>query len=89
MSMRCLLSYGHDKDKSTVAQLLQEECGNFYRTQVYVGSDLWVRVSKTPTPFADFTDKTLVDEDTNSIPTDNADRAIQGNVAMQATQPGG
>ena len=25
---------------------------------------------------------TLADEDTNSIPTDNANRAIQGNVAM-------
>ena len=34
-------------------------------------------------PFADLTDVTLADEDTNSIPTDNANRAIQGNVAMQ------
>ena len=41
------------------------------------------------TPFADLTDVTLADEDTNSIPTDNADRAFQGNVAMQVTQPGG
>ena len=32
---------------------------------------------------------TLADEDTNSILTDNANRAIQGNVAMQVTQPGG
>ena len=32
---------------------------------------------------------TLADEDTNSIPTDNANRAIQGNVATQVTQPGG
>ena len=32
---------------------------------------------------------TLADEDTNSILTDNADRAIQGNVAMEVTQPGG
>ena len=30
----------------------------------------------------DLTDVTLADEDTNSIPTDNANRAIQGNVAM-------
>ena len=29
---------------------------------------------------------TLADEDTNSILTDNANRAIQGNVAMQVTQ---
>ena len=32
---------------------------------------------------------TLADEDTNSILTDNTNRAIQGNVAMQVTQPGG
>ena len=32
---------------------------------------------------------TLADEDTNSILTDNANRAFQGNVAMQVTQPGG
>ena len=32
---------------------------------------------------------TLADEDTNSILTDNANRAIQCNVAMQVTQPGG
>ena len=33
--------------------------------------------------FADFSDVTLADEDTNSILTDNAKRAIQGNEAMQ------
>ena len=32
------------------------------------------------------TDVTLADEDTNSILADNANRAIQGNVAMQVTQ---
>ena len=32
---------------------------------------------------------TLTDEDTNSILTDNTNRAIQGNAAMQVTQPGG
>ena len=30
--------------------------------------------------------ETLADEDTSSILTDNANRAIQGNVAMQVTQ---
>ena len=43
----------------------------------------------TPRHFVDLTDVTLADEDTNSILTDNADRAIQRNVAMQVTQPGG
>ena len=32
---------------------------------------------------------TLADEDTNSILTDNANRAFQGNVATRVTQPGG
>ena len=35
------------------------------------------------------TDVTLADEDTNSIPTDNVNRAIQGNVAMHVPQPRG
>ena len=43
----------------------------------------------TPRRFADLPDATLADEDTNSILTDNANRAIQGNMAMQVTQPGG
>ena len=43
----------------------------------------------TPRPCVDLTDVTLADEDTNSILTDNANRAIQGDVAMQVTQPGG
>ena len=33
--------------------------------------------------FWHLTDVTLADEDTNSIPTDNANRAIQDNVALQ------
>ena len=35
--------------------------------------------------FADLTYVTLADEDTNSIPNDNVNKAIQGNVAMQVT----
>ena len=61
-----------------------------------LGSDLWVRFSETKyvfmyvcIPFADLTDVTLADEDTNSMLTDNANRAIQGNVAMQVMLPGG
>ena len=48
-----------------------------------------VRPSVTETPFADLTDVTLADEDTKSILTDNVNRAIQGNVAMEVMQPGG
>ena len=63
---------------------------NFYRTQVSLvrsmGSSLsnWLTVR-----FADLTDVTLADEDTNSILTDNANRAFQRNVAKQVTQAGG
>ena len=42
----------------------------------------------SPRRFADLTDVTLVDEDTNSIPTNNANRTIQDNVAMPVTKPG-
>ena len=44
--------------------------------------------SLRPTPFADLTDVTLVDEDTNSILTNNTNRTIQDNVAMPVTNPG-
>ena len=53
-----------------------------------LGSDLWVRLSLSPSVrevVADLTDVTLVDEDTKSILTDNANRAIQGNQAMHVT----
>ena len=47
-------------------------------------------LKQTKRPFADLTDVTLADEDTKLVlPTDNANRAIQGNVATQVTQPGG
>ena len=41
--------------------------------------------------YADLTDVTLADEDTNSILNDNAKRAIQGNVMqhLQVSQPDG
>ena len=42
-------------------------------------------MSVRPSLVADLTDVT--DEDTNSILTDNANRAIQGNVAMHVTNP--
>ena len=38
---------------------------------------------------ADLTDVTLADEDTDSILTDIANRAFQGNIAMEVTLPGG
>ena len=65
------------------AKVLQS---SFYWTQVFLGSDLWVRVSQTHSmtlSFADLIDVTLADEDTNSILTDNVNRAIQGNMVMQ------
>ena len=64
---------------------LYARLGSFYRTPVYLGSDLFVlSVSyKLTIPFADLTDVTLADEDTNSILADNAKREIQSNEAMQ------
>ena len=39
--------------------------------------------------FANLTDVTLADQATNSIQADNANMAIQGNVAMKVTQSSG
>ena len=54
---------------------------NFYRTQVSLGSGLWVPAS-VPTYvqdlFENFTGVTLADDDTNSILADDANRAIWG-----------
>ena len=55
---------------------------HFYGTQVSLGPDLWVLLSLTKFKvylFADLTDVTLADEDTNSILADNAKREIQSN----------
>ena len=48
----------------------------FYRTQVYLGSDLWVSLTHY-TFGANLTDVTLADEDTNSILTDNVNGQFQ------------
>ena len=45
--------------------------------------------SVSETPLWNLTDVTLADEDTNTILTYDANRAIQGNMTMQVTQPGG
>ena len=39
--------------------------------------------------FADLTDATLADDDSNSIPTDDVNKAILGNVAIQVAPSGG
>ena len=93
LGSRLLRAYLVDnaKDATVLSRFLS--CFHFYRTQVSLGSDLWVRVSLThsltDTPFADLTDVTLADGDTNPMLTDDANRTFQSNVAMQVTQPGG
>ena len=62
--------------------------GNFYRTQMSFGSNLWVQDSLTNKQ-TDLTDVTLANEDINSILDDNANRPIQGNVAIQVVPHGG
>ena len=57
-----------------------------------LGSDLWVLIYLTQSIqdyVADLTDVTLADEDSNSTPADDVNRAILGNVAMQVAPPGG
>ena len=54
-----------------------------------LGADLWVLMSVSPRLCADLTDVTLADEDSNSTPADDVNRAILGNVAMQVAPPGG
>ena len=57
-----------------------------------LGSNLWVHFSLTNSlrdVWFNLTDVTQADEDTNSILTDNDNRAFQRNVAMHVTLPGG
>ena len=56
-----------------------------------VGSELWVLMSLSQyrTMCRLNSDVTLADEDSNSIPADDVNRAILGNVAMQVAPPGG
>ena len=65
-----------------------------YRTQVswgpiYVSQSLSVCLSVSKRGLANLTDVTLADQATNSIQADNANMAIQGNVAMKVTQSSG
>ena len=59
------------------------------------GFKIWLHIFLDPgipvilTRFADLNDVTLADEDNNSIPTDDVNRAIIGNVAIQVVPPGG
>ena len=62
---------------------------SFYRTQVSLGSDLWVLMSVHTRLCWDLTDVTLADEDSNSIPTSDVNRAFLGNVAMQVAPSDG
>ena len=67
---------------------------HFYRTQVswgsiYVSQSLSVCLSVSKRHCANLTDVTLADQATNSIQADNANMAIQGNVAMNVTQSSG
>ena len=57
-----------------------------------LGSDLWVWTSVSDyiqDYFADLTDVTLADADSNSIPTDDVIWAILSNLAMQVAPSGG
>ena len=71
---------GIDKDIKD----LKKKSFTFYRTQdpgVPRVQSIGL-ISLIPTPCWDLTDVTLTDEDSKSILTDNANRAIQGNQAI-------
>ena len=76
-------------DLDSILHVYKLNSDDFYRTQVSPGSDLWVLMSVTHRLFADLTDVTLADEDSNLIPTDDVNRAILGNVAMQVAPSDG
>ena len=79
---RLAFRYTHPSPPLQRRKLLKN---NFYRTQVNLGSDSWVRLSVTKSLMLcrlNWCDSGWC-EDTNSIPTHNAKRAIQGNVRMQ------
>ena len=69
--------------KSAFSYLLSDQSDSvekLYLAQVYIGSDLWVRMSFCLNNYetsAELTDATLADEDTSSILTDTPNRAIQ------------
>ena len=63
---------------------------SFYQTQVSLGSDLWVLISLSHSKtMLRLNNVTLADEDSNSIPTDDVNRAFLGNVAMQVAPSDG
>ena len=84
----CYLMHAHPcydwtGDDTVQIALICNHLDDFYRTQVYLGSDLWSRCHWC---LVDLTDVCLVDEDTNSILADDTIRAIPGNLEMQVTQ---
>ena len=67
----------HESERINVLNLVFHSKFHFYRTQVSLGSDLWVLISLHPRLFADLTDVTLADEDSNSIPTNDVNEQSQ------------
>ena len=83
-----------DKYKSISVEIKRSERADFVDCVLIIGPRcLWGMIygfaSLKLTHWAtcwNLTDVTLADEDTSSILTDNDNRAIQGNVAMQVTE---
>ena len=71
------------------------KCGLILPSIIFIGprspGPIYVSgcLKQTKTPSVNLTDVTLADKETNLILTDNVNRLIQGNVAMQVTQPAG
>ena len=74
--------------KEGLKRLQRIETDVFSSAPVFIGPMGRV-VTKKVSQLTNLTDVTLADQTTNSLQTDNANMTIQGNVAMQVTQPGG
>ena len=87
--MMLIIFFGQNPCNNHIISVSPKTLGTIFIGPRCPWSDLWVLVSETEPPCVDLTDVTLADEDTKSILTDNANRAIQGNVAMQVAPSGG
>ena len=71
--------------KSHISAPSERNCPNFFLSDPGVPGPIYGSESlQLSHLFADLTDVTLADEDTNPILTDNAHRTFQGNVAISA-----
>ena len=77
------IKMNHIHERKLFLQLLWKQVRILISDPGIPGVRSKVRVSKTPRPFADLTDVTLADEDSNSILADDTNRTIPGNLKFK------